>query len=345
MITATDNVAGCAQTARGWLLHPLLLIGAIFAAASGLAQPASSEVGALASPSGDSARSLYTVEIGPAPQPGSEAVLTLLGPVREGAVVQWQRKGAADVAFVNLPETTTALRVNAVTMAMNGDQFRCVVTEATGVTVSSVATLLVGPPMLAIVDGNRQTTESGRFNPRPFDLAVWDAAGTRPLADTPVTFTVESGGGLLAASNTGALTPVPSLTLTTDADGTVQAFYRQPAAPNVASKIKALAGTQEVFFETTSLLAATNDAAGGAGSRDGGSTSAQAGANGKRPVVGSLMGLGVTTKGSVSGKSSTDQLRVAAMIVGLQVVVRGSANQYYSVDTGSWAITPTSGPP
>jgi hypothetical protein len=303
---------------------------------------------------GQPARASYTVQMGIAPAPGGEGVMTLVGPLMSGAMLQWQRKAAGEAVFVNVVESATyhgaaasTLRVSAAKAAMNGDQFRCVVIDVTGTAVSAVATLVVGPPVVGILGGNGQVAEAGQFNAQPFDLAVWDATGVEPLVDTPVTFTVQSGGGLLAAAKSGGDALATSLTLRTDADGTVQAYYRHALTPNITSQIKAWAGTREVIFESTSLATgsvnsadATNPNGSSPGSTRSVSTGTDKIARGTAgPKTPSLAG-----SGSTGGNEAHLTAMAHASSSGVQVVLRGRSNQYYSVDIGTWEISSTAAP-
>lgn len=107
-------------------------------------------------------------------------------------------------------------------------------------------------PTLAKLGGDNQTTPADQFNPAPLDLAVFNSAGSGPLVNAPVTFTVTQGGGMLATTNTGNPQLFSSLTVRTDEDGTVQAYYKQPTLVGTMSVILAAAGTADVEFETQS---------------------------------------------------------------------------------------------
>ncbi len=106
------------------------------------------------------------------------------------------------------------------------------------------------PPTFTKLGGDNQVMPAGALNAQPFDLAVWNTEGTAPLVDTPVAFTVQSGGGQLAETNVGNPVLSSTITLTTDEDGTVQAYYKQPVVLGVTSVIRAMAGTGEVEFLT-----------------------------------------------------------------------------------------------
>ncbi|MBL9191582.1 MAG: fibronectin type III domain-containing protein [Opitutaceae bacterium] len=110
-------------------------------------------------------------------------------------------------------------------------------------------------PTLTIVGGNNQTTPAGQFNPVPFDVAVWNTAGTVPLINAPITFDVISGGGNLATTNVGSPPLVSTLPLVTDQDGTAQAFYKQPATSGVTSSVRATAGVTQILLSSSSSSA------------------------------------------------------------------------------------------
>lgn len=108
-------------------------------------------------------------------------------------------------------------------------------------------------PLLALIGGNNQTGIAGQFNAQPFDVAVWNRAGTIPLVNAPVVFTVTQGGGSLATTNIGSPTLFSSGTVRTDVDGTSRAFYRQPAAGGIQSLVTVTAGAATALvFQTQS---------------------------------------------------------------------------------------------
>jgi alpha-tubulin suppressor-like RCC1 family protein len=119
-------------------------------------------------------------------------------------------------------------------------------------------------PTLTKLGGDNQTAAPGLFNAQPFDVAVWNAAGTAPLVNAPVTFTVTQGGGLLATAAANA-PAFPLLTLQTDALGTAQLFYQQPATAGTVSHILVTAATAQVTFTSTSTAGGGSGGSGGGG--------------------------------------------------------------------------------
>lgn len=107
-------------------------------------------------------------------------------------------------------------------------------------------------PTLVMLGGDDQVGLSGQFNELPFDMGVWNAAGTAPLVNAPVTFTVQTGGGGLSLTNTGAASS--TVGLTTDGNGTATVYFQQPATPGAQSTILFTAGTAQAFFFTTAFV-------------------------------------------------------------------------------------------
>jgi alpha-tubulin suppressor-like RCC1 family protein len=115
-------------------------------------------------------------------------------------------------------------------------------------------------PTVAILSGNNQTAAPGAFNAQPFDVAVWNGAGTQPLVNAPVRFAVTAGGGLLAGTSTGSPALSSIVTARTDLDGTVAMFYQQPTTAGTASVVTVTAGpASPVVFNTTSAGASNPD--------------------------------------------------------------------------------------
>lgn len=110
-------------------------------------------------------------------------------------------------------------------------------------------------PTLALIAGDQQYGQVGQFNLLPFDIAIWNTAGTAPLVNAPVLLTVSYGGGWLSATNGANAVLTKSLQLTTDADGTVHGYYQQGTSVSVMSSIQAVAGSQTWHFTTFSYAA------------------------------------------------------------------------------------------
>lgn len=114
---------------------------------------------------------------------------------------------------------------------------------------------LIEIPVLVAVGGDNQFALVNEFNAEPFDIGVWNSAHSAPLVNRPVTFTVKSGGGQLAATNTGSPQLASSLILRTDQDGTVQAYYKHAGTPETLSLIHAESGDGEVLALGTRSVA------------------------------------------------------------------------------------------
>jgi alpha-tubulin suppressor-like RCC1 family protein/chitodextrinase len=109
------------------------------------------------------------------------------------------------------------------------------------------------PPALGILTGDNQQGVAGQFNVNPFEVLVLSNDSSSLQVNAPVTFTVVSGGGLLGVDRTGTPAPAPSLTLLSDIDGTVRAYYQHPATAGATSTINATAGSRTVTFRTVSV--------------------------------------------------------------------------------------------
>jgi len=110
------------------------------------------------------------------------------------------------------------------------------------------------PPTLIAIGGNNQIAQVGVFNAQPLSITVMNSAGTTPLVNAPVSFAVQSGGGLLALTNTGTPTLSATLNLNTDATGRVQVYYQQPAVAYTPSTIRFTAGSAQTTFASTSTV-------------------------------------------------------------------------------------------
>ena len=109
---------------------------------------------------------------------------------------QWQRQASGSATWTNLGDNATysgsptaSLTVNSVAATMNGDSFRCVITNSSGTITTSPASLIVETPLtvvtLAGLAGISNATDGSGSAARfanPADLAV-DAAGNLYVAD------------------------------------------------------------------------------------------------------------------------------------------------------------------
>lgn len=231
-------------------------------------------------------------------------------------------------------------------------------------------------PSVSILSGNNQSANESQFNAQPFEVAVWNSTATAPLQNTPVAFSVQSGGGQLAVS--GSSTLFTTLTLSTDVDGSARVLYKQPAGAGITSLIRAESGGAQVTFTTLST-SATPPPSAPASLQPGAATQSSIGfswgssiaASGGLPVAGynvyrngvklnsvPLLGTSyvdptvaagatylytvraVDTAGNLSAAIS---LNLSSVAVKLRVPV-SNAVQYYDLNTGTWVITPTTPP-
>jgi hypothetical protein len=112
-------------------------------------------------------------------------------------------------------------------------------------------------PRVSIVSGNDQTSLPGTFAEQPLMVSVLNAAGTAPLVNAPVTFTVNQGGGMLAVTSSGYDPPAPTLNLKAGADGTALVYYFQPPGPGTVSQIVAASSAAQVTFAATTATLST----------------------------------------------------------------------------------------
>jgi hypothetical protein len=106
-------------------------------------------------------------------------------------------------------------------------------------------------PTLEIVGGNNQTAAAGQFNSAPLVIAVKNAGGTL-LRNAPVTFTVETGDGRLAAGGPADPALFSTLKRVTDANGRAEVYYQQPPRALRSSSIAVSAGLARTSFVSTS---------------------------------------------------------------------------------------------
>ncbi len=104
---------------------------------------------------------------------------------------------------------------------------------------------------------------AGAFNAQMLDVAVWNTAGTAPLAGAPVLITIEEGEGWLSVGNGAGAVLTRTLELTTDGLGTVQVYFKQPTAIGAQSVVRVIAGNSSQLLRTQSY-----DGAAGTGGAD-----------------------------------------------------------------------------
>ncbi|MFA6962960.1 MAG: hypothetical protein WC205_19560 [Opitutaceae bacterium] len=119
---------------------------------------------------------------------------------------------------------------------------------------NSTDTLNADSLSLVALGGDYQFTAAGAFNAEALDAAVWSLDGNTPLVARPSIFKVLNGGGKLAVSSSGSPVLSDTLPALTDVDGSIQAFFRQPATANVVSYIRVQAGAESFDFFTRSLV-------------------------------------------------------------------------------------------
>jgi sugar lactone lactonase YvrE len=170
---------------------------------------------------------------------GQSATFSVAAGSTSPVTYQWQRQSNGSAAWSNLTDGATysgtasaTLTVSAITAAMNGDAFRCVVSNATGSVNSAPATLTVvpSPPMvvatlagLAGTAGAQDGSGSGARFSAPADLAV-DLSGHVYVADT-------NNQTIRRISSTGTVTTLAGMTASPGyADGTgAGASFAHPA--------------------------------------------------------------------------------------------------------------------
>jgi sugar lactone lactonase YvrE len=129
--------------------------------------------------------------------PGGNATFTVTATGMPPLSYQWQREAIGSSTWANLSDggaysgsATATLTVGSATTAMNGDLFRCVITDAsTAVTTSAVALVVETPMVVSTLAGTAGSSGSAvgagsaaRFN-SPADVAV-DSSGSVYAADT-----------------------------------------------------------------------------------------------------------------------------------------------------------------
>lgn len=129
--------------------------------------------------------------------PGGNAVFSVTASGYPTPTYQWQRQASGSSTWTDLSDnatytgsTTAILTVNSVSAAMNGDLFRCVITNSLGAVATSPAMLVINTPMAAVTfaglagssGSNNGTGSAARFN-SPADIAL-DGSGNVYVTDT-----------------------------------------------------------------------------------------------------------------------------------------------------------------
>jgi len=280
---------------------------------------------------------------------------------------QWQRQAAGTASPVNLADgavytgtATATLTVKAVTIAMNGDMFLCIVTNAFGNAASSPALLTVPVPL-------NVTTLAGQAG----HSGGGDGTGTAALFSGPADVAVDTSGNLYVADTNNdtirKITPAGVVTTVAgtagsagSADGTgAAARFNRPAGIAVDSS-----GNVYVADTNNNTIRAITPAgvvttlagqAGASGSADG--TGAAARFNGPSGLAVDAAGnlwvadtlnhtlrkitpAGVVTTGAgtagVSG--SADGTGAAARFFGPQGLAADGAGNLYVADTNNHTI-------
>lgn len=105
-------------------------------------------------------------------------------------------------------------------------------------------------PVLTIDSGNNQTGLVNQYLNRALVVKV-TGTSSNALANAPVTFTVSSGSGALAAYPGGGTNS--SMTVHTGSTGLAKLYFRQGAEEGVGSGITVVTGTVSVVFSATTL--------------------------------------------------------------------------------------------
>lgn len=297
---------------------------------------------------------------------GGNAVFTASANGNPLPAFQWQRQASGASAWTNLSDSATyggsatdTLTVNAVGAAMNGDSFRCVVTNSVGSTTSAPASLVVETPLAVLTlagsagasasaDGSGSAARFGN----PSDVAV-DASGVLYVADTrndTVRKITPSGVTTTLAGQVGVVG---------SSDGTASALFNQPTgvAIDAAGNVYvADTNNDEIRKVTASGIVSTfAGAAGLAGSADGVGTAARfnnpsgiaADANGDLYVSDTLnhairkitsTGVVTTFAGTAGASGFIDGAGTAAEFHGPQGLALDASGNLFVADTNNNAI-------
>ena len=157
---------------------------------------------------------------------------------------RWQRKTAAQADFTDLvegPDFTNVTRgtvaVNGVVATMNGDQFRCVVSNVSGSVTTNAATLtVIVPPTITAQPQPTSVQVGGEVN---FSVTV---AGS-----TPFTYQWRKNGTAISGATNSVLT-LTNAQLTDAADYTVQVSNGAGAVPSTAAGLSVLTNSVAPAF-------------------------------------------------------------------------------------------------
>ncbi len=108
------------------------------------------------------------------------------------------------------------------------------------------------PPFLQLISGNDQFSAPNLFIPQPLVIEVHQSSqpGAPLLGNVPVTFTITSGGGLLAIDANSTTQSSPLTVWTNASTGRVQVVYKQPNFHGVDSAIQAKTGANAGLSNT-----------------------------------------------------------------------------------------------
>ncbi len=109
-------------------------------------------------------------------------------------------------------------------------------------------------PVISIVGGNNQEGAQQHYLSEALSVEVRSGSSTGPLLNNaPVSFTVSSGSGGLAAVY-GGTTAIPTLSVASGTDGVARAFYRLGPGAGVSNTVEAVAASSApVEFEALTV--------------------------------------------------------------------------------------------
>jgi sugar lactone lactonase YvrE len=179
---------------------------------------------------------ILTQPVSQTPTSGQSVVFSATASGNPTPTYQWQRQAAGTTTWTNLTDSSTysgssmaSLTVNSVAAAMNGDSFRCVVTNSGGTVTTTPAILVVETP-LAVVTFTGQAGISGHA----------DGSGAAAQFNSPADVAVDSSGNVYVADSNNntvrKITPVGAVTtlagqtgVSGSNDGSSSASFNHPA--------------------------------------------------------------------------------------------------------------------